>query len=190
MNCSVLTLGKKRTHRGREGEGEGKGKGKEKGNGREREGERKEDEEEAQKAKWKMKAAKDAGGEYYDPTRGGNIQGRNKTTLALWEEHLKDPIVALDEALKCVRGLRPSAWWKECLAMAGVGFFQSVWEKPIWEGVWLHLDPMDGVCLRTASMEWNVSGKYGPHSELFFFLIQKEPATMLGSETSLPLLRC
>ena len=59
---------------------------------------------EAQQAKalWKMKAAKDAGEEYYDPTRGDNILGRNKTRLALWEEHLKDPIVALDKVLKCV----------------------------------------------------------------------------------------
>ena len=36
------------------------------------------------------------------------------------------------------------------------------------------------VCLRTASMEWNVPGKYGPQGELFYFLIQKEPATVLG----------
>ena len=59
---------------------------------------------EAQKAKylWKMKAARDAGEEYYDPTRKDNIQGRSETRLALWEEHLKDPIVALDSASKCV----------------------------------------------------------------------------------------
>ena len=31
-----------------------------------------------------------------------NILERNKTRLALWEEHLKDPIVALDKALNCV----------------------------------------------------------------------------------------
>ena len=67
--------------------------------------------------------------------------------------------------------------------MAGVGFFQSLWEKPIWEGVWPHLDPMDSVYLRTASMEWNVLGKYGPHGELFFSLIQKERAMVPGSET-------
>ena len=36
---------------------------------------------------------------------------------------------------------------------------------------------MDSVSLRTGSMEWNGPGKYGPHSELFFFLIQKEQAT-------------
>ena len=36
------------------------------------------------------------------------------------------------------------------------------------------------LCLRTPSVEWNVPGKYGPHGELFFFLIQTEPATMPG----------
>ena len=61
----------------------------------------------------KMKAAKDAGEEYYGVTREDNILGRNRTRLALWEEHLKDPIVALDKALKCVEksvleGLGPS----------------------------------------------------------------------------------
>ena len=58
------------------------------------------------------------------------------------------------------------------------------------EGVWPYLDPMDSVCLRTASMEWNVPGKYGPHGELFFFLIQKEPATVPGSETFSPFFEC
>ena len=83
---------------------------------------------EGQKAKalWTMKAAKDAGEEYHDPTREDNIMRRKKARLALWEEHLKDPIVALDKDLKCVwkirtRDLGRSAWWKECLAMAGVG---------------------------------------------------------------------
>ena len=36
------------------------------------------------------------------PTREDNIPERKRTTLALWEEHLKDPIVALDKALKCL----------------------------------------------------------------------------------------
>ena len=67
--------------------------------------------------------------------------------------------------------------------MAGDGFLQSFWEKPIWKGIWPHLGPMDGVCLRTAPVEWNVPGKYGPHGGLFFFLIQKEPASMPGKET-------
>ena len=60
---------------------------------------------EAQKARalWKMKAAKDGGAEYYDPTREDNIRGRNETRLALWEEHLKDPIAVLDKAPNCVQ---------------------------------------------------------------------------------------
>ena len=73
-----------------------------------------------------------------------------------------------------------------CLAMAGVGFLESLWEKPIWEGVWPCLDPMDSVCLRTASMEWNAPRKYGPLDELFFFLIQKEPTTEQVGETFSP----
>ena len=54
------------------------------------------------KALWKMKAAKEAGEEYYDPTRVDIILGRNKTRLALWEEHIKDPTVALDKAFRCL----------------------------------------------------------------------------------------
>ena len=73
--------------------------------------------------------------------------------------------------------------------MAGDGFLPSLWKKLIW-GVWRYLDSMDSVCLRTASMEWNVPGKYGPHGELFFFLIQKEPALAPVDETVSPFLRC
>ena len=59
---------------------------------------------ESQKAKalWAMKAAKDRVEEFYDPARKENILGKNKTRLELWEEHLKDPIIALDTALKCL----------------------------------------------------------------------------------------
>ena len=76
----------------------------------------------------------------------------------------------------------PRTLWRQRSAMVGAGFLQSLWEKPIWAGVWPYLDPMDSVCFRTASMEWNVPGKYGPHGESFFFLIQKEP----GSDTLSP----
>ena len=73
---------------------------------------------EAQKAKslWKMKAARDAGEEHCDPTRKDNIRGRKETRFALWEEHLKDQIVALDKALKCME----NSYWRsrpECLAV-------------------------------------------------------------------------
>ena len=63
---------------------------------------------------------------------------------------------------------------------------QSLWEKPIWEVVWPHLDPMDSVCLRTASMEWNEPGKYGPHGDPFFFLIQNEPVRSMSVRPSAP----
>ena len=43
----------------------------------------------------------------------------------------------------------------------------------------LYLVPWDSVRLRTASTHWNVPGKYGPHGELFFFLIvNKEPMVL------------
>ena len=41
-------------------------------------------------------------GFFYNPERKDNIWVRNETGLELWEEHPKDPIVALDNALKCV----------------------------------------------------------------------------------------
>ena len=44
------------------------------------------------------------------------------------------------------------------------------------------MDAWDIVRLRTASTHWNVPGKYGPHGELLFFLIQKEPAIVPNSE--------
>ena len=54
------------------------------------------------KSPLEKKAAKEAGEEYYDPKREDNIEGRNETRLALWEEHFKNPIGPLDKALKCV----------------------------------------------------------------------------------------
>ena len=75
---------------------------------------------EAQKAKalWNMKAAKDAGEEYYDPDREGSILKRNKTISALWEDHLKDPIVALDKALKCVENSCLKSGPESCVEVA------------------------------------------------------------------------
>ena len=32
-------------------------------------------------------------------------------------------------------------------------------------------------------MEWTVPGKYGPYGQIFFFLIEKEPAIAPNSET-------
>ena len=53
-----------------------------------------------------------------------------------------------------------------------------MWDKPLCERVWLYLDPWDSVRLRTASTHWNVPKKYGPHGELFFFLLKKEPLVL------------
>ena len=64
--------------------------------------------------------------------------------------------------------------------MAAVGFLRSLL------GTRPHWDPMDSVWLRTASMEWNVQGKYGPHGELFLFLIQKEQAIAPSNEIFSP----
>ena len=54
------------------------------------------------KTLWKMEVAKDRREDFCDPERKDNILGINITRLELWEEHFKDPIVALDEVLKCV----------------------------------------------------------------------------------------
>ena len=54
------------------------------------------------KTLWKMEVAKDRREDFSDPERKDNILGINITRLELWEEHLKDPIVALDKVLKCV----------------------------------------------------------------------------------------
>ena len=95
----------------------------------------------AQKAEalQKMKAARDAGEEYYVPVREDNILGRNKTRLAIWEEHLKDPIVLYGQSEVCgkavLKGLGPKQFGKGFSPMAAVGFLRSLWEKPIREGV-------------------------------------------------------
>ena len=49
----------------------------------------------------------------------------------------------------------------------------EVWDKPLWESVWPHLDPWDSVRLRTGSTHWNVPKKYGPNGKLFSVLFKK-----------------
>ena len=46
---------------------------------------------------------------------------------------------------------------------------QKVWEGSCWEGMWLVLDPLDVVGLRTTGSIWNVPKKCGPHGQLLFF---------------------
>ena len=68
-----------------------------------------------------MKAAKEAGEEHYDPKREDKIKGRNEARLALLEVHLKDPIGALDKALKCVWKLSSKGLGQ---STSGKGFLQ------------------------------------------------------------------
>ena len=52
--------------------------------------------------------------------------------------------------------------------MAGVGILQSLLRKTdLGGGVWPFLDPMDCVCLRTASMEWNAREVWAAWRALF-----------------------
>ena len=39
---------------------------------------------------------------FYYPARKEDILGMTKTRLELWEEHLKDPIAALEKAINCL----------------------------------------------------------------------------------------
>ena len=70
---------------------------------------------------------------------------------------------------------------------SSVGSIQGLWEKWIWEGGWPFLDPVGIVCAY-AQHPWSgtCQGSTGRMASSFFFLIQKEPATMPGSETFSP----
>ena len=84
------------------------------------------------------------GEEYYDPTREDNIKGRNETRLALWEEHLKDPIGALDKVLKCawkisIEGLGPKYFGEDAFSNTGR------WLPPKFVDLGLRLAPLGPV---------------------------------------------
>ena len=57
------------------------------------------------------------GEEYYDPARKEDILDRRKTSLDLWDDHRKDPIVAPAKALECLAN--------SCLGLA-FGFHKFV----------------------------------------------------------------
>ena len=54
------------------------------------------------KALWATKAAMTGGRNSMIQLAKKTFLGRKQTRLELWEEHLKDPIIALDKALKCL----------------------------------------------------------------------------------------
>ena len=134
-----------------------------------------------------MKAAKDREDDFNDSACKKNILERNQTRLELWEEHFRDPIIALDKALKCLenqyqgwllaRGISLSGGFSMACARDGSGMVPKMWKRPLWEGVCLYLDPRDSVRLRTASTHWSVPRMCGPHGELFF-LLKKEPMVL------------
>ena len=71
--------------------------------------------------------------------------------------------------------------------MAGVDFLRSLWERTIWEGVWPHLNPMDRVRVYAQHpRSGTCQGRTGRTASSFFFLIQKEPAMVSGSENVSP----
>ena len=57
----------------------------------------------------------------------------------------------------------------------GSGLAPKVWQRSFWKGVWSCMDACDCVRLRTAPSHWNVPQQYGPHGELFFFLLKENP---------------
>ena len=132
-----------------------------------------------------MKAAKDRQEEFYDPAHKDNILGRNTTRLELWEKHLKDLIVALDKALKCVEeisieGFGPSAGERcvlQRLMMASETWVRSRSGRAFGP-TWMRWK----LCVCAVSMEWNRPEKYGPQRVLLFFLIQKKLAIVPNRE--------
>ena len=76
------------------------------------------------------------------------------------------------------------------VSVAGAEILQKMWEGPCWEGVWPFLDPWDVVGLRTAASVWNVPGMYGPHGELFFFVIKKDPFALTRTVEFRPFCSC
>ena len=50
------------------------------------------------------------------------------------------------------------------LRPTGLCVVPELWSEPSWEEVWPVLVPWG-----TASTPWDVSRKYGPHGEVFFF---------------------
>ena len=69
-------------------------------------------------------------------------------------------------------------WSSMACGREGSGMVPKMWDIPLWESVWPNMDPWDSVRLRTASTHWNVPKKYGPHGELFLFLLKKEPLVL------------
>ena len=104
--------------------------------------------------------------------RKNDILGRPQTRLELWDclNDFYDGSTGVKITGPSHTGLLVvtlSTWMTA--DVVGAKILQKMWEGSCWEGVWLL------VGLLTTASVWNVPGKYGPHGELFFFLIEREP---------------
>ena len=131
------------------------------------------------------------GEEFYDPERKDNILGSKNGTGFVGRAPQRPDCgtgqsveVRREFMLGCLSARGP------VLGVVSYGLRRlpptSVGEADL-GGRLAQLGPVGTVRVRTASVEWNVPRKCGPHGELFVFLKKKEPETMLGSETFSPL---
>ena len=141
------------------------------------------------KAFWAMKAAKDTEKEFYDPARTGQHFGKESGSARAVGRAPQRPTCGTGQGFEVLGesvsrlsvGSRPvvelvlNGLWPRGRGHGAKGVGQAFVEKCL-----PYLDPCDGVRLRTASTHWNVPGKYGPHGELFFFLLKQEPTVISG----------
>ena len=130
-----------------------------------------------------MKAAKDKWEGCYD--RNDNIFGEETDKTGVVgsapqrHNHSRGqssevPRRSISGLTSCSKFLRKVTRTAMACSWVSSGILKKKWERPFSEGVWPYLDPWGSVRLRTASTHRNFPGKFGPHSELIFFLIKKE----------------
>ena len=142
------------------------------------------------KALWTMKAARRRNEEFYDPARVWNcVKNISKIRWRLWRRRWSAWKLPANVGIWFHRLSLSSFVFAMAFSIAGAKFLRKMWEGPYWEEVWPFLDPWDVVGLRTTFSVWNVLGKYGPHGELFFFLIKKEPFALTEAMECRPFVR-
>ena len=115
----------------------------------------------------------DRSDEHCDPARD-----RTKTRLDLWEEHLKDSESQLRQALGSTLLVASRGGCNVLQFCRREDFANDVGRGPVRKAsglAWIH--GMLCICAHHSSY-CNVLGKYGPHSELFFIHIKKEPVAL------------
>ena len=116
-----------------------------------------------------MKAAWDRGEDYYDPARKEDNLVRTRTRLDFWEEHLKDPIVALVKAMMLGESLLGLTFGSQIVVASFCrrNGLQHRWCKDVAKYVGRALLgrrlALPCGCVHQSSY-WNDSGKCGPHA--------------------------